>query len=155
RKLIPDAVAFFHLIRAQLELSTPKRIAELLGAGRAYDRRSDGRLSKSPCNRGVCQFLAALLEERLEPVYRVKGGIVPVAVLIHLSHDRETRVGSRRSASVVLAGQKSTGKRVVDNHSYVLIQTKRDQLVFDLAVQDVVSRLHRVKTGASNPVCRP
>src|SRR5262249_29720109 len=138
RKLIPDPVAFFHLIRAQLELSTPKRIAELLGAGRAYDRRSDGRLSKSPRNRGVRQFLAALFEERFEPVYRVKGGIVPVAVLIHLPRDRETRVGGRRSVSVVLAGQKSACKRVVDDHSYLLIQTKRDQLVFDLAVKDVV-----------------
>src|SRR5207237_9767834 len=64
---------------------------------------------------------------------------------------REARSGRCRFPSAIARGEETAGQWVVGDDPKPLIPAQRQQLAFDLAVEQIVSGLHTIEGGQVQP----
>src|SRR5258708_7610387 len=74
---------------------------------------------------------------------------MPVAFPVQLSgfSQGKARTRQERFARAVAASKETAGQWVVGDHPEPLISAKWQQLAFDLAVEQIVTRLHAIETS--------
>ncbi len=90
-----------------------------------------------------------LLGDFLNRGDRFKLALVPIPGVIHLPEPAEFRRKAallRRIAVLVLAAQKTTGKRIERNHRETFFLRQREKLSFNFTEQQVVTWLGRNET---------
>src|SRR5262249_17585819 len=146
---VPREIAGFALGVVEGELDGGEALIELFGFAGADDGRRDARLIEHPAHRDLHQAFAARFEEIHEMPHGLELGVLPVTLAVEIAGgaEREARAGRRRGALLVTAAQKTARQRVVGDDAQTLIAAERQQLALDLAVEQVVARLHAVEAG--------